>query len=403
MDKIFSAYAVRKDDQDSGAEAFLTLPASPYALLDALDKLRLDGESRVKFMIDEYYSFSSLAPFLSEPNDLYALNALAQKLSELDDRQTVAFEGLLEIESKILKEAPHGLPDLIDIACSTGCCHVVGEALNDSQLGRFCAKNGFMPNAGALPDTVFDLLDFERIGREHRRREGGVLVERTAEHPGGYVERHSDLVEAYKTLDLTPRKPDYLFRVGITHHPDAEPEYPSRVVYLELPAPQETLDSLETELGDPGWLGTVLDSCDGIIPAVYDMLMSTEDVPALNRLAHKLAELESKALPAYKALLVAADCRSVQQAEQLLDTLDEYIFSPQFSSPIDVAKGELSFVLAEQDAALITPCLNLYQYGQALIESRGGTLTDYGLIERRDGQPVQAPEQQPSQGGMELV
>ena len=98
----------------------------------------------------------------------------------------------------------------------------MGEALNDSQLGRFCAENGFVPGVDDLPDAVFDMLDFERIGREHRQREGGILMERTADHPGGYVERHSDLVEAYKSLNLTVGRPDYIFRFGITHHRSSE-------------------------------------------------------------------------------------------------------------------------------------------------------------------------------------
>ena len=97
MRKVFCAYAL-SDHTDSDAEAFLNLPASPYEILDAMDKLRLSEGSDVKFRVDEYYRFGSLVPFLSEPNDLYALNALAQKLSELDDRQEIAFEGLLKME-----------------------------------------------------------------------------------------------------------------------------------------------------------------------------------------------------------------------------------------------------------------------------------------------------------------
>ena len=71
-----------------------------------------------------------LVPFLSEPHDLNELNALAQKLSELDDLQEVAFEGLLAIECKTKKE-PIELSDLIDLAYSTDRCHVVDDALND--------------------------------------------------------------------------------------------------------------------------------------------------------------------------------------------------------------------------------------------------------------------------------
>ncbi len=394
MRKVFSAYAAREDAPDSGAEAFLDLPASPYELLDALDKLRLDGESHVKFRVDEYYQFSFLAPFLNEPNDLYELNALAQKLSELDGRQVVAFEGLLEIESQILKEAPYGLPDLIDIAYSTDCCHVVDEALNDSQLGRFCAKNGFVPDADALPDALFGLLDFERIGREYRRREGGVLVERDEEHPGGYVERHSDLVRVYQGLALNPKLPDYTILL--------EMALGQRTAELPLPSSLSKMDEALHAVGADRWSEVILRCLDCKAPRLIGAEDHAESIIQINRLAEKLAELEPEALTAYKALLDAADCKSVQQAEQLIDTLDEYIFSPQFSSPIDVAKGELSISLARKTMTEILPHLNLYQYGQALIESRGEILTDYGLLERQDGQPVQTIEQ-PQRGGMEML
>lgn len=398
MRKVFYAYAL-SDHTDSEAEAFLNLPASPYEMLDAMDKLRLSEGSDVKFRVDEYYRFGSLVPFLSEPNDLCALNALAQKLSELDDRQEIAFEGLLKMEVE-KKGEPIGLPQLINLAYSTDCCHVAEEALNDSQLGRFLAENGFVPGVDDLPDAVFDMLDFERIGREHRQREGGMLMERTADHPGGYVERHSDLVEAYKALNLTVSRPDYIFRIGITHHPDAAET--GKIVYLDLPATEEQWQQAENELGDPGWLGTVMDSIDGLVPRLGDMLMSTEDIPDLNRLAQRLADLPAKDVIAFKAILEAADCRDLDQAEQLMDTLDEYVFSPQFSCPIEVAKGQLSVILCDGEREQITPYLNLYKYGQELIQDGGGVLTDYGLLERKDGQPVQTMEQQPQQGGMEM-
>ena len=398
MRKVFYAYAL-SDHTDSDAEAFLNLPASPYEMLDAMDKLRLSEGSDVKFRVDEYYRFGSLVPFLNEPNDLYALNALAQKLSELDDRQEIAFEGLLKMEIE-KKGEPIGLPQLIDLAYSTDCCHVVGEALNDSQLGRFCAENGFVPGIDDLPDAVFDMLDFERIGREHRQREGGILMERTADHPGGYVERHSDLVEAYKSLNLTMGRPDYIFRFGITHHADVAKT--GKIVYLDLPATEEQWQQAENELGDPGWLGTVIDSIDGLVPRLGDMLTSTEDISDLNPLAQKLANMSSNVVITYKALLEATDCRDLDQAEQLMDTLDEYILSPQFSSPIEVAKGQLSVILCDAEREQIIPYLNLYKYGQELIQDGRGVLTGYGLLERKDGQPVQAMEQQPQQGGMTM-
>ena len=147
-----------------------------------LDMLHLNESNTPKFMLGDFYSFDFLSKHLDGKYDLPGLNALAEKLSELDERQTT------------------------DLAYSTVCCHVVGEVLNDTQLGRFRAENGFVPGLDGLPDEVFELLDFERIGREHRQSEGGILVERTADHPGGYVERHSDLVQAYKEINEQPEE-----------------------------------------------------------------------------------------------------------------------------------------------------------------------------------------------------
>ena len=44
-----------------------------------------------------------------------------------------------------------------------------------------------------------------------------------------------------------------------------------------------------------------------------------------------------------------------------------------------------------QQADLLCRYLNLHGYGEALIQQYGGELTDYGLLTRADGQPVQEP------------
>lgn len=205
MGKVFSTSATWPDAPDGGGEMFVDLPATPCEMLDIREKLRLGEGEAALFRVDEFYRFDFLAPHLTETCDLSELNTLAEKLAELDERQTIALAGLVQMD-EAKQSGPIGLPRLIDLAHSTECCHVVGEVLNDGQLGRFCAENGFCPGLDDLPDEVFDLLDFERIGRELRREQGGVLEERTADHPGGYVERHSDLVQAYKEINEQPEQ-----------------------------------------------------------------------------------------------------------------------------------------------------------------------------------------------------
>ncbi len=380
MRKVFYAYAVNNSGPDSRVEAFLNLPAAPYEILDAMDKLRCGDGAGVKFRVDEFYRFGSLVPFLSEPNDLRELNALAQKLSELDEQQEVAFEGLLMIEYRT-KQAPIDLPDLIDLAYSTDRCHVVGEALNDSQLGRFCAEKSFVPGAEDLPDSLFELLDFERIGREHRHQTGGVIVERTADHPGGYVEQYAKLVQAYKDLDLTEKRPDYTILL--------EMETGSRCKLPSAVLPQGRYTCLDCKA-----------------PSLTDMISDAGDIYAANRLAQRLAVMRPQVLNGYKALLEAVECGTLQQAEHLIDALGVYTFSPEYGSPVEVAKGELAVILCDKERELLEPCLDLYQYGEALIEDCGGVLTDYGLIKREDRHPVQdwepAQDSHAHGGGMTL-
>ena len=150
------------------------------------------------------------------------------------------------------------------------------------------------------------------------------------------------------------------------------------------------------------WLGTYLYSIDSVIPQITDHILCVDSIPDLNPLAHKVAALDPAMVPAYKALLEAAGCRDYVGAERLIDTLDQYSFYPHFVSPADVAKEELSVLLCKPEAETILPHVNLQKYGEALIQKSGGVLTSYGLIERKDGQPIQSPGQEQTGGGMTL-
>ena len=75
----------------------------------------------------------------------------------------------------------------------------------------------------------------------------------------------------------------------------------------------------------------------------------------------------------------------------LTERLGAYNLNWAATSPEDVARGELRRSMEEENADLLCRYLNLYGYGEALIQQYGGELTDYGLLTRADGQPVQKP------------
>ena len=152
----------------------LTLPAAPYAMLDALERLRLEpGETPRWELLKSYDAWHIYQYMDQEDGSLADLNALAQRLALLKDQEFAIIEGLAAMEPGPLGQSIP-LSRLIDMAYSTDCCHLVEGVVTDAQLGRFCAENGFAPEVENLPDAAFELLDFGKIGRQFREIEGGV-------------------------------------------------------------------------------------------------------------------------------------------------------------------------------------------------------------------------------------
>ena len=133
-----------------------------------------------------------------------------------------------------------------------------------------------------------------------------------------------------------------------------------------------------------------------------DVVSSANNVAEVNRFSQWLDNIPQEKLAGYKALLAATQCRDLQNAMMLMDALDSYIFTPSFSSPVDVARGELKVTMAESDVELLLPYVNLYAYGSALIQHQHSVMTEYGLIERQDGQPMLLPIQQSQEMGMNM-
>ena len=174
--KVFAMYLAKEGNPNSDAYAKLDLPASPWELWDALEKVRLQTDDILYMEIEDYYAFEYLAPHLDGLEiSLNELNDLAARLATLDEVQGIAFEGLFSMEVQKKVNANGGvitLQDLRDLAVSakTDCYHVV-DAADDAQLGRFYAENEFIPELDGVSNEVFEMLDFAGIGR--MMRQGG--------------------------------------------------------------------------------------------------------------------------------------------------------------------------------------------------------------------------------------
>ena len=322
---------------------------------------------------------------------LNELNDLAAQLAALDEVQGIAFEGMFSIEVQRKVTANGGvitLQDLRDLAVSakTDCYHVV-DAADDAQLGRFYAENDFIPELDGVSDAVFKMLDFAGIGRMMRHGESGVFVGSL------YVLQDGELTTAPPVQKTLPEKPGYLFRLTLGLHPDIGG---NRTTELDLPASEEALAAAQEQLGTLNWENTVVLNYDGILPNAAFFADLPSELETFNEIAKAVQDMPfpEKQLPKLKALLEQFEVQDIETAMGLTEHLDDYVLTPEISSPQETAIDQLHFMTDDHSVELLISHVNLYAYGCDLIREDNAVLSPYGLLHRADYQPMLTPVQE---------
>ena len=398
--KILRVYLAKNDTPYSAAYAKLELPASPWELWDAMEKVRLQTDDILYMEIEDYFAFEYLSPHLDGLDiSLNELNALAAQLAALDEVQGIAFEGMFSIAVQRKVNANGGiitLRDLRDLAVSakTDCYHVV-DAADNAQLGRFYAENGFIPELDGISDGVFEMLDFAGIGRMMRCGENGVFVNSL------YVLRDGELTTAPPVQKTLPEKPGYLFRLTLGLHPDIGG---NRTTELDLPASEEALAAAQEQLGTLNWENTVVLNYDGILPNAAFFADLPTELEAFNEFAKAVQDIPfpEKQLPKLKALLKQFEVQDIETAMGLTEHLDDYVLTPEISSPQETAIDQLHFMTDDHSAELLLPHVNLFAYGNEIIREDNAVLSPYGLLHRADYQPMLTPVQQSQKMEMKM-
>ena len=396
--KVFAVYLAKEDVPNSEAYATLELPASPWELWDAMEKVRLKDGEALYMEIDDYYAFEYLAPHLAGLDiSLNELNDLAERLAKLDEVQGIAYRGLLEMAVQEKVEGSGGIITIqelrnLAVSAKTDCYHVV-DAADDAQLGRFYAENEFVPELDGISDEVFEMLDFAGIGRMMRCSENGVFVGSL------YVLRDGELTTAPPVQKTLPEKPGYLFRLTLGLHPDIGD---ARTVTLDLPAAEAELLDAQEQLGVEGWEGVTVIDYDGIIPYAADFTDLPMELEELNAFTKTARDIPRSEVPKLKALLEQFEVRDIETAMRLTEHLDDYILTPDLSSPQETAIDQLCFMTDEHSVELLIPHVNLYTYGCDVIKEDNAVLSPYGLLHRADYEPMLSPIQQKQEKEMTM-
>ena len=288
---------------------------------------------------------------------------------------------------------------LIDFAHSTEYCHVAEDAVTDHQLGKFLVNNDFIADAIDLPDAALALLDYGKIGREHREQTDGAYTS------FGYVEVYKDVRHVSETMDFQPRKPEYAILVNMAAMPPAEGRLQKEdMLQLRLPASEGEIQAALEKLGRKDWNDVAVSVWDSPLPWLNHTMYFEGEMPQILELSICLSELDGRGqLTKYKAILAANNCEELSRAISLAGTVDEHSFEPKASSPEDVARKELEAVICEKDAEALMPYIDLQGYGRALLDRNQAVITEYGLVGRKSGEQVQDMKQQLGLGGMEML
>ena len=389
MRKVCEVYLVSSAASDErGVE--LTFPVSQYEMMDAFEQIHTKSPGDVYWQVDEFYCFDYLAPHLNENMSIFEFNSLTEQLSKLDERQEIAMEGLLNMAVQKHMQEHSGIitvPELMMLASNADHCHVLADVHSDEALGKFYADNDFLPELNDLPDSVYDLLDYAKIGKQMRESEAGVFT------PHGYVVRTEEL---QPLPDYEPqREISYMIRLTLMNH-----ENERKTAVLDLPATEQRLLEVQKELDAPEWFDAQFTSCDAIAPQLNTLLTDVEDLPRINELAQSLQELKASGqLTKFKAVVGATQCESLDDVFDRIERLPQYCFETKIRDKDALVRDELDFVLGGKDADLIYKHLNCEAYAEDVLKQYGAEITSYGMVNREDFGPLHEPipEQQQEQ------
>ena len=386
MNKVCEVYLATDDAH--GVE--LSLPVSQYEMMDAFEQIHSKSPGDVYWQVDEFYCFDYLAPHLDERMSIFEFNALTEQLSKLGAWHETALAGLLQMQEQKHIQENSGVitaQELLTLAYNTDCCQVLAEVHTDEELGRFYVENGFREDLDALPERVYELLDYAKIGKQMRAAENGVFTR------SGYVIQ----MEKLQPLpDYEPqREISYMIRLTLMNH-----ENEQKTAVLDLPATEAQMLQVQEDLNAPEWYDAQFTGCDAIVPKLNTILTDVEDLPRINELAKSLQELKANGqLTKIKAVIGATQCETLDDVFDRIEKLPQYCFETKIRDKDALVRDELEFVLGGKDADLIYKHLNREAYAEDVLKQYGAEITPYGMVNREDFGPLHEPipEQQQEQ------
>ena len=387
MDKvIFEVEISNNGPRGWETAAVLELPATWAEFHDALQKARIEDGRFCRNELLHIRDSGFPDSVIGQDVNLYDLNLFAQRLAALNDTQGMGMKALLEMERH---DGPIPLNYLIHLTYNTDTCRLMPQLSDDRELGAFLYENRLLSDEAmalldkAEPDSGFQSKLLALLGEQHRQDHGGVFTR------WGYAEIHGEMREMDE-----PEKAAVLHRPGAPVILEVTKGWSGDLkrddtnsVLLSLPAPD---DEIRRAIGGIG-TACAFRCVDCRIPSLREAIDDENDIRQVNQFARKLAQKEEGwgegELVTYKALLEASGCVDLQDAARLMEGLEEYELLPDVILAWDYAERALRENYPDLREALFRTDSSA-EIGRKLLEDGNAALTEYGLLQKRDGSPL---------------
>lgn len=377
--------------------AVLELPASPYEIEDALQRVHVpEGGGYELHRFEGFPSFLKNPLILSGQKSLEEISLLADTVGRMDEVEFYTYEGAIQLCQGAKGDVPVTTKELINLAFDLDSYEFHPGVTDDRRLGEACIMGGMLDLVDGLPDEAAELIDPVKAGERLREVDHGAFT------PNGYIYRSSTASqEAYdgEHLPTYGEKHSGLLSLRIEKCVDMDADSD---VWLELPADESAMQWALTSIGEPSFDSCRIAETKSIIPAFQYQLAGDEDIGELNTLAERLAGFpDNGTFMKYKAALELEQCNGLGTALDIAANLDCYDFDPALLSM--EAYGEQ--VLQNSGVDTNDPAFaffNFAGYGKRTLEKNGLVFTPYGSISRNDREFVHEYTQ-PGHGGPGMV
>lgn len=161
MDKVFKVEITNGEPNGYLSATFLDLPASENEYIQAQIQAKVANSEKMETEVLQVYQ-GPVTTDMVDGAPFSELNTLAAVLSQLDDTQAFALEGMLKIrqEATGVQEVP--VSDILHMADNTDRCMVAAHIWDHLALGHFLYETELMPESASR------LLDVTKAGSEYQ-------------------------------------------------------------------------------------------------------------------------------------------------------------------------------------------------------------------------------------------